>query len=120
MSDQDIENVGAILAAAQLIRSFVKGIDAPAFAKDVMRQRAVNGQVWAMAAAAKRISGDFKNKHPRIPWEEITGMGELVLRSGEGGVPHAVFQFAKKFVPELILMVYGLVPKNKEVTDQDR
>jgi uncharacterized protein with HEPN domain len=120
MWDEDIRNVSEILAAAQLVRSFVKGIEAPAYTKDVMRQKAVNGQIWVMAAAAKRVSEKFKSEHSRIPWEDIIRMGELVLRSGEGVAPHTVFHYARKSVPELILMISGLVHKNREVTSQDR
>lgn len=113
MSDPDILNLKAILAAAQLIRSFVKGIDAKIFANDVMRQKVVNGQIWLMSAAAKRISETFKKDHPRIPWEQLSQMGESVLRSPEGDNPNAVFQFARKSVPELILMISGLTPTHK-------
>ncbi len=117
MPDQDIENVGAMLAAAQHIRSFVKGIDAETFANDVMRQKAVQGQIWLLSAAAKRVSERFKNHHSRIPWETLSRMGDSVVRSGDRGDTHTVFLFARKSVPELILMISGLVPKHEDVAD---
>lgn len=113
MPGQDDDNLREILKSAHLIRSFVKGIDAQAFVQDIMRHKAVCGQIIRMAAAARRVSEGFKNEHPMIPWENIAAMGESVLRFRERGEPHHVFAFAKKSVPELILMISGIAPRNE-------
>ena len=111
MSDQDLDNLSEILRAAQLIRSFMKGIDAHAFSQDVMRRKAVGGQIILLAAAGKRISSTFKGKHSTIPWEHISNIGEAVLRSRDDRDPSYVYSFAKKSIPELILMISGLAQK---------
>ena len=63
-----------ILTAIDRALGFVKGFDADRFYEDQRTRWAVYSQVIVIGAAARRISGEFQDHHPDVPWAEMIGM----------------------------------------------
>ena len=57
-----------ISRAAELILSFVDGVDRADFDTDVKTQSAVIHQLLVLGEAASRLSQEFRATRPDIPW----------------------------------------------------
>ncbi len=67
MQPRDAASLVDILEAAKLLQSFLEGVDRDAFETDLLRQSAVTRQIEVIGEAAKRLSGEFRARHPDVP-----------------------------------------------------
>lgn len=54
--------------AARLVLEFKAGMDEAAFLDDLKTQSSVLHQLMVMGEAVKRLSTEFRDQHPEIPW----------------------------------------------------
>jgi len=47
--------------------------------KEWMRHSAIVRQIEIIGEATKRLSEDFRNSHPEIPWRSMAGMRDVVI-----------------------------------------
>lgn len=57
-----------ILQAAELILQFTQGMSHEEFVSDIKTCAAVIREVEIIGEAAKRLSAQFRESHPEIPW----------------------------------------------------
>lgn len=57
-----------IVRAARLVLEFKRDMGKATFLKDIKTQSAVLHQLMVMGEAVKRLSQDFRSRHPEIPW----------------------------------------------------
>jgi uncharacterized protein with HEPN domain len=71
-SDKDHVRLCHMLDACLKIQQFTKGLSADSLRKDEKLQLAVIRLLEIAGEAANGISDQFKEKHPEVPWTEIT------------------------------------------------
>lgn len=99
-----------IARAAELVQEFKKGLDKTVFLKDLKTQSAILHQLMVMGEAVKRLSEDFRNQHPHIPWSLIAGMRDKLIHGYDIVDLNRVWQTADKDVPELLNQITPLLP----------
>jgi uncharacterized protein with HEPN domain len=67
-----------IIRAGQLILQFSQGLDRDQLESDLRTQSAILYQIAIMGEATKRLSRKFREQHPEAPWDDITGMRDIV------------------------------------------
>jgi uncharacterized protein with HEPN domain len=70
-----------ILNSARLVQQFVQGIDREDFAQDMMKQYAVVHGIMIIGEAARRVSQEFRDKHPELPWQNMIGMRSRIIHN---------------------------------------
>lgn len=60
--------------AARLVAKFIAGTDRAPFLDDELIQSAVLHQILVLGEAAKRLSSEFRARHPELPWSNMAGM----------------------------------------------
>jgi uncharacterized protein with HEPN domain len=68
-----------ILTAARLATEFKGGLDKASFSTDLKTQSAILHQLLILGEAVKRLSEEFRAKHPGIPWRMIEGMRDTLI-----------------------------------------
>ena len=68
-----------ILESADLIESYVKGLDLTTFREDQQRQDAVVRRIEIMGEAVKNLPATLRTSNPHIPWARIAGMRDKVI-----------------------------------------
>ena len=54
--------------AAQLIVEFAQGLEKLELAANLEKRFAILYQIVILGEAVKRLSTDFRNQHPEVPW----------------------------------------------------
>ncbi len=114
MPNRDESYVVDILEAAKLIRSFIEGVNREAFDEDMMRQSAVVRQFEIMGEATKRLSGEFRDAHPEIPWRQMAGMRDILIHAYNHVDIDTVWNSAANVVPKLIDQLTSRVSQDTE------
>lgn len=76
---RDEAHVLDILEAARRALAFVAGMTDRQFLSDLKTQSAVLHQLTVLGEATRRVSEEFRHKHPDVPWKEMTGLRSRIV-----------------------------------------
>ena len=100
-----------MLMAAKTVVGFVQGRTLDEYVADLMLRSAVERQVEIIGEAARRVSKEFQDAHPEIPWRPIQAQRH-VLAHDYGEIKHdRLWRVADEHVPALIALLDPLVPQ---------
>jgi uncharacterized protein with HEPN domain len=68
-----------ILNSINSIQEYISGLSLEIFLDDRKTQDAVVRQFEIIGEATKRISSDFQDNHPNIPWSQMAGMRDVLI-----------------------------------------
>lgn len=106
-----------MLDAAKAVQQFGEGKTFNDYMNDRMMRGAVERHVEIIGEAASRISQDFRDAHPEIPWQSIISQRH-VLAHEYGEIKHELmWKVATVHVPELIQTLEKLIPSPPEIED---
>jgi uncharacterized protein with HEPN domain len=99
-----------MLTACQAVVSFVNSKTLDDYLADLLLRSAVERQVEVIGEAARRVSQDFQDAHPEIPWRPITAQRH-VLAHDYGEIKHdRIWRVATEHIPALIPQLESLIP----------
>jgi len=70
-----------MLEAARLVREFTKDVAEAAYLSDRKLQLAVERSLEIIGEAAGRVSPEFREAHPEIPWKGIVGQRNVLIHA---------------------------------------
>lgn len=86
-------------------------MDRVAFENDLKTQSAVLYQISVLGEAMRRISPEFREVHPEIPYVQIIGMRNKLVHDYDGINIEVVWQVIQKDIPELISLLVRIAPQ---------
>jgi uncharacterized protein with HEPN domain len=99
-----------IVRAGQLVLQFAQGVDREQLASDILRQSAILYQISIMGEATKRLSREFREQHPEVPWDDVAGMRDIIAHQYDRVDLDIVWQVIQRNIPELLDMITPLLP----------
>jgi len=112
---RDQQSLQDIVNAAQEILNFTAGLDSAELASDRRTQAAVLYEIVVIGEATKRLSSEFRNQYPTIPWRDIAGMRDIVAHQYDRVDPEIVWDVVHTEIPGLIAMLKPLL--NPEIEE---
>lgn len=109
--ERDLVSLLDALIFAQRILEFTSGMDRVAFENDLKTQSAVLYQISVLGEAMRRISPEFREVHPEIPYVQIIGMRNKLVHDYDGINIEVVWQVIQKDIPELISLLVRIAPQ---------
>ena len=107
----DLAYLWDMLTAARAVVSFVQGRTLEDYLGDLLLRSAVERQVEIIGEAARRVSREFQDAHPEIPWRPVQAQRHI-LAHDYGEIRHdRLWRVAVEHVPALIQLLDGLVPQ---------
>jgi uncharacterized protein with HEPN domain len=100
-----------ILKAARRIGDFSAGLTQRQFNADPKTQSAVLHQIIILGEAVKRLSTEFRQAHPSVPWDEIAGMRGRCVHGYESVDFDIVWDVVSRHAPKVIAYLETIVPK---------
>jgi len=103
-----------MLLAARKVRQFSQGVTWERFQADELMQNAMMMCVQQIGEAARKVSREFQEAHPEIPWREIVGMRHRLVHDYFHIIPEKVWEVVERDVPALIPLIEPLVPPQED------
>ena len=88
-----------ILAAMESIERFIAGMTFEEFQKDDKTASAVIRKFEIIGEASRNIPDEIKQRHPEVPWKEMSGMRDRLIHAYFGGEENLVWTTIKNRVP---------------------
>jgi len=98
----DADLVADILEAAFRIGEYIRGMTFGEFENDMKTQDAVVRNIEIVGEAVKRLSSEFKRRHPEVPWRQMAGMRDVIIHRYFGVALDIVWMVATKDMPEAV------------------
>jgi uncharacterized protein with HEPN domain len=110
---RDQEALVDIAEAAKLILRYVEGVEEDALATNIEKQDAILRRITIIGEATKRLSKDFREKHPTIPWKEIAGIRDVIIHDYDEVDLDEIWAVISENVPELLTYIEPLILSDK-------
>lgn len=81
----------------------IRGHSQASFEADRKTRSAVLYEIVVIGEGAKRLSPEFRARHPGVPWRQITGMRDRVAHSFDEVDFQLIWAVAQVHAPRLIL-----------------
>lgn len=105
---RDSATILDIVKASRRILTFTNGVDRSAFDGNLEKQSAVIHQVTILGEAVKRLSAEFRARHPAVAWQDIAGMRDVLIHDYDNVVLDDVWEAVILDVPRLLAYVEPL------------
>ncbi|MEM8604822.1 MAG: DUF86 domain-containing protein [Cyanobacteria bacterium P01_H01_bin.121] len=99
-----------IMQAAQLILQFAQGLSREQLSTDIRTQSAILYQITILGEATKRLSRQFRELHPQIPWGDMAGMRDIVAHQYDRIDLDIVWQVTQRNIPQIVESLAPLLP----------
>ena len=104
MKDDSIY-VEHIIVSIERILFYIAEIDRSNFFKDLKTQDAVVRQLEIIGEATKKISFDFREKYPNIPWLDMAGMRDRLIHDYIDVDFEIIWKTVSEDIPQLKILL---------------
>ena len=107
----------SLLDAARFARNILQlmeGIDRDTLESDLRTQSAVLYQITILGEAVKRLSMEFRDQHPDIPWRKVAGIRDRITHQYDRIDLGLVWQVTQQDIPQLLKQLTPLLPQPEE------
>lgn len=104
----DATYLGHVRESIAAIESFLADVDEREFYKSRLLQSAVVREIEIIGEAVKRLSPQFRQAHPTIPWSRIAKMRDKLIHHYFGVDLPVVWETSQKSIPELKALIEPL------------
>ena len=116
---RDISYLWDMMQASREALDFTSNVTLDAYLQDRKLQRAVERAIEIIGEAAARMSADFREAHPEIPWRKIIAQRN-VLAHEYGDIENAlVWDLVADHLPRLVEQITPLLPPPPEEAEGD-
>ena len=106
-----------VYESARRVSEYLEGHTRSTFAEDYKTRDAVERRILVMGEAVSRISKEFKDDHPEVPWQQLNNLRNFYVHGYEKLQAANVWDTSKGLVRKVERQMAKLVPM-KEPTDQ--
>ncbi|MGB7414304.1 MAG: DUF86 domain-containing protein [Thermosynechococcaceae cyanobacterium] len=99
-----------IFRAGQQVLAYAQGLTLSQLEVDEMRISAILYQVLIIGEATKRLSREYREEHPVIPWTRMAGMRDIVIHRYDDVNYEVLWTVIQHSIPELLSQMEPLLP----------
>ena len=99
-----------MLQAAQRIQEFTAGLSYEGYLESILIQSAVERQLEIIGEASRRMSEEFRQEHPQIPWAGIIAQRNVISHQYDEIIQAQIWAVVTEDIPVLIAELEALIP----------
>lgn len=101
---------------AEVILQLTAGLDGQSFQADLKTQLAVLYELTVLGEAVKRLSPEFRDRHPNVPWRSMAGMRDKLVHDYDQVDAQRIWEVVTTSIPELLTQITPLLSVPNEST----
>ncbi len=105
-----------ILDAIRRIEGYKRGMKRQDFMGNHLVQDGTIRQLEVIGEAAKRLTNEFIEGHPSVPWRDMAGMRDKLIHGYFGVDLDAVWETVERDIPRLKNEIGGIVRRMEHAT----
>jgi uncharacterized protein with HEPN domain len=113
-TNRDLESLIDIDYYGRSTLSFVSRMTQAEFAEDQKTIAAVMYAIAIMGEATKRLSDEFREEHPQLPWREIAGLRDRLVHDYKNIDLDILWDVVSVEIPALLTNLESLLPEQDE------
>jgi len=94
---------------AEVILQLTAGLDEQSFQADLKTQLAVLYELTVLGEAVKRLSLEFRDRHPNVPWRSMAGMRDKLVHDYDQVDAQRIWEVVTTNIPELLTQITPLL-----------
>ena len=94
---------------AEVILQLTAGLDGQSFQADLKTQLAVLYELTVLGEAVKRLSLEFRDRHPNVPWRSMAGMRDKLVHDYDQVDAQRIWEVVTTNIPELLTQITPLL-----------
>ncbi len=106
---RDNESLIDIERAANRVLFYATDCDRASLETNDEKVSAILYQITIIGEATKRLSQDFRQQHPEIPWREIAGMRDVIVHEYDQVDLDVVWDVIQNKLPKLLTSLQPLL-----------
>jgi uncharacterized protein with HEPN domain len=106
---RDLDSIRDMVLAANRVLRYVENTSQQEFEQDLEKQDSVTYRILILGEASKRLSAEFRDKHPNIPWRQIAGMRNMLVHEYDQVDLDVLWDVTQNSIPGLLEKLSSLV-----------
>ena len=107
---RDNESLIDIERAIRRILRYTHNISRAELEMNDEKVSAILYQIAVIGEATKRLSQEFRQQHPEIPWRDIAGMRDVLIHKYDQVDFDVIWDVVQSKLPELLTLLEPLLP----------
>jgi uncharacterized protein with HEPN domain len=105
---RDRESVLDIIEAVKKILAYTAGVTLVEFLANDEKQDAVLRRILVVGEATKRLSSEFRQRYPEIPWRDIAGIRDIIVHDYNRVDVETIWDVVQNDLPGLMVFLNSL------------
>jgi uncharacterized protein with HEPN domain len=105
---RDRESVLDITEAVRKILAYTAGVTLAEFLANDEKQDAVLRRILVVGEATKRLSSEFRQRYPEIPWRDIAGIRDIIVHDYNRVDAETIWDVVQNDLPGLMTFLNSL------------
>lgn len=110
---RDNESLIDIERAVRRILRYTDNVSRAELEMNDEKVSAILYQIAVIGEATKRLSQEFRQQHPEIPWRDIAGMRDVLIHKYDQVDFDVIWDVVQKKLPELLTLLEPILPSSE-------
>jgi uncharacterized protein with HEPN domain len=110
----DLDSLRDMVLAANRVLRYVENTNQQEFEQDQEKQDSITYRILILGEASKRLSAEFRDKHPNIPWRQIAGMRNMLVHEYDQIDLDVLWDVTQNSIPKLLEKLSSLINSTED------
>jgi uncharacterized protein with HEPN domain len=106
---RNIDSLRDMAIAARRVLGYMENVSQEDFERDLEKQDSITYRILILGEASKRLSAEFRESYPDIPWRQIAGMRNMLVHEYDQIDLEVLWDVVQNNIPNLLTRLDGIL-----------